>query len=267
MVALGLVLLAPLVRADVRRSIAALPALLVVFLVVANAAAALLGRYPFGGHLRHQIGHFPFLLVALFVAVGTGLPRAWARGRAAVVAIAIGGVAANAITWRSQVEAQTDSPWEPKVRRFVEVFDVRAAVLTDQFSLIPFFGSFHQWEWRLREQTIGAHPWQVWTVSSGPISFALCRMKDWQLDPASHTTVESLARCLEHSRQGRVAVFRVQQKLPPSRDRRETEALVRDLARHAGATLEEVRVERGDLYARFRRAASAGRARAPHPSR
>ena len=228
-----------------------LPIMLCVMLPL-NIAAAIAGRYPFGGELRHQIYLFPFALIALCAGIETVRRRAptpWSDRRIWVGAVAIS-VAASTWLWTSTFRVFPGRLAQTEMDTFRAAFGTPRAVLVDQFNLILFFDHHHDWTWRLEWQDPGRSLWQVWSATKDGQRIALCRSRQWLLDFSKPETYGEVADCMR--RVGPVTVFRLQQSGHVSARRAADIAdVVKELGPSAGVTLTSATVRGEDLFLAF----------------
>jgi hypothetical protein len=235
-------------REAVRRA----PPLLLLAMVGLLVAAALLGRYPYGGWPRHQYFLFPFVVVALSLLIDRVAPR---TGRAAGLAVGLFGLAVlvNTTSWVSQFRITEGYLMQTPINRFRELFPSLEIVYVDQFTLIHVFTHYQGRPWRLHN-TSEEPSIDVWRVGgSGPRGFYVCRdRRQWLLDFSRRLSYRNLRGCLDATGARQAAVLRIQQprrtaNWPVER----TEELAAGEAERYGLRLGTVVVEGADLYASF----------------
>ena len=237
------------------RAVALLPPIMLIVMAGLTLAAAVAGRYPFGGPVRHQFFLLPFAVLTLAVIldrVGRVLPAGWPR-HALVLVVAVG-CAASIASWTAPFRATPGLMFQRQMAMFrASVPDARAIYL-GQFSLIPFFMHHHEWDWRLRGPLGPADQFRVWTVSRDGRELFVCRDRaHWELDVADAELYANLDRCLDATGTFRVALFRVgPERLRQSRE--EGEALMKELAGKAGLEPRVIAIKRGNVFAEFERA-------------
>jgi hypothetical protein len=256
--ALAVGALAWLVSRRARGRLAVVPPIVLGVMLALNLVAAVAGRYPFGGELRHEIYLFPFALIALCAGIDTVRRRVslpWSDRRAWVGAAALG-VAASTWMWTSTFRVVPESLMQAQMDTFRAAFGTPRAVLVDQFNFIMFFDHYHDWDWRLDWQDPGRSPWQIWRASKGGSHIAVCRSQQWQLDFSKPETFGDVAGCVR--RAGPVAVFRPQQPgLPATWRVSDTPDLVKRLGPAAGVTSTGATVHGEDVFVAFEAAAPA----------
>jgi hypothetical protein len=162
-------------------------------------AGGIFGRYPFGGKLRQQFILFPFAVIWGCVL----LDRSTALIRHRHLRTAFMGFAALLITglWavqfyqlpRVSMEFETDD-----MIRFRESFPSPPAVYVDQFSLIPFFSQYLDWNWRFAGKVPFARLTNIYRVSKGTDEFLVFRDKrPWNADFEDPALYNELAAVLE----------------------------------------------------------------------
>jgi 4-amino-4-deoxy-L-arabinose transferase-like glycosyltransferase len=241
------------------------PPLLLLAMTGLLIALALLGRYPYGGYLRHQFVLFPFaVIVTALVAdeVARGAARRFGRslGALAVGLFALA-VALNTASWTGQFRTVRAPLMQDQIDRFRGVFPAAEVIYVDQFNLVNLFLHHDELRWRFVRRIPSGAPVDLWRVGgdgTGGVSvgFDLCRdQAQWQLDLSQRPTYRRIRRCLDATGAERVTVFRPQQRGKPLRWRlARTEELARRLAESTGMVLETLEVgEDGDVYAAFAR--------------
>ena len=113
--------------------------------------ASLLGRYPFGGELRHQFILFPFMVLSIFALVDEIVARLHHQ-QVAFAAVSTAVILNGVVQWR-QVRFVDDEPAAPELATFDRYFGDSRAVYVDQTNLIYFFA---------------AHQRDMWLAQSGP---------------------------------------------------------------------------------------------------
>ncbi|HUP24571.1 MAG TPA: hypothetical protein VNB06_16715 [Thermoanaerobaculia bacterium] len=235
-----------------RASLAMVVFVVLAVMVLLNLFAALAGRYPFGGHLRHEIFLFPFVTIALFAGIES--VRRLVPLRAASLGLWVGAtsacVVASCCLWMSSHRVRSTGLFQVQMDTFRQAFGTSRATLVDQFNLIGLFGHYHDWKWKLTWQSRDRDPWQVWDVSKGEERFQLCRSRQWLLNLSRPATFSGVAECVD--RVGAVAIFRPQQSaFAPSWDTAASEQLANELGPPLGIRPDAVLVDGNDVYVSF----------------
>jgi hypothetical protein len=236
--------------------LAAVPIVVLLAMVAANAIGGLTYRYPFGGAARHEFFLVPFAVVSLFTLVECArraLPRGLRRRRIAAGGAFLG-VAASIVSWGSTFHVTAQAPFQPQMDAFRRAIPAPGAVLLDQFSLINFFSHYHDWQWRAGDDYPGKGVRQTWSVTSSERRMAICRGTQWSLDMSSVETLETIVDCAHKTGMMRVALFRTHQPYtspastasPPG-----FAAFNRALAQAAGLVPVAVVADGDDLSAEF----------------
>ena len=239
-----------------------LPILIPGVMLAGMALAGVLGRYPFGGELRHQYVVFPFLIVGLGAAAGVtaGMVRTGV-GRAVVISVRAIGIAWNARMSVHTFPVITGRLMQKQVDLFRQSFPAAQAVYVDQFSLIAFFMHHDDWDWSFIRRSQGVPTIDLWRVSRGGTSFALCRDRyTWMVNLSQRQVYNGINRCRRMAGADAVTFFGLEQPgrmgpLPDGSDARET---LSNQARTVGLELRGLEVDEKTIFAQF-----APRAEAP----
>jgi len=255
LVIVGLITAVGLARLRRTKAPRLVSALLVLFTVmlVANAAAGLADRYPFGGTLRHEFFLVAFAVALVFtlfdVAVG---PRRSGVRESAWLAAASSGVAASVLLWTWNFPFIVTPLAQGEMERFNRVVPAPQAVLVGQFTLINFFLQHDGWNWKLIDEWKSDPVLQTWSVERAGHRIILCRAGAWSMnmeDVVSYTTVEE---CRQKAHTGRVALFQTQWNLErPAWDTSKTGEFVRVLSDRADLTPVVFESNGGDVFAEF----------------
>jgi len=232
-----------------------LPVMLGTMAALALTAAAI-GRYPFGGPLRHQLFLFPFAILSLFVVldrIDRALPDGWQRR--ALVVVVLAGCVSSISGWMSQFRVTSGVMEQGKMNAFRSSFPATRAIYLDQFSLIPFFAYYHDWQWRLEGGQGGPSRFRVWRVSKDGRELQICRDRmHWQLDVSDAEMYSDVAQCLAVTGGPDVTLFRLNQvNLPAGSGKAELKALMEGLAAKAGLRPESIVIRKGAVFAAFER--------------
>jgi uncharacterized membrane protein len=222
-----------------RSSVAVVPFAFVIVMIALNILAALAGRHPFGGYLRHEFFLFPWLVICLFTATEFArlrLKGAWSSPRLWSVAAAVL-VAVNSLAAAFSFHATSIDPvlFGHHVEKFRETVGEAPTILVDQFSLIIFLTNNNDSRWQRTFQDVERGVWQVWDLHGHGSDVRLCRSRQWQLDFSSADTYHELIDCLKQTGAISVAVFRPQQpEFEPAWIRHDAQSLTNALARKEG---------------------------------
>jgi hypothetical protein len=235
--------------------------MMLALLAAAMMAAALLGRYPFGGFLRHQFILFPFVVLAGFALLDEVAARL-DRPRIALAAVAAAVLLKSALQWR-QVQFVAAEPQSLEVAAFHAALGDSGAVYVDRFSLIPFVAGQQHHAWA-EQFGLGDDFVALPVRRAGQTLLVVRDMRRWNCDLADRRLYRDLRGVIERTGQPAIDVFRLRQDahlLPPAPPP-ERAALAESVLRAAAA--EGLRVERLILdglhvYARLRPADGASR--------
>lgn len=198
------------------RTKAILVPLMLGIMMTMTLIAALAGRYPFGGPLRHQFFLFPFVILSVMIMldrIAAWLPSGWMHR--AFVSVAGGACLASTVAWMPTFSLTPGLPFVREMAVFRTLFPAPPAIYVAQYSLIPFFVHYHDWEWRL-ERSGKAHPgFGVWKVSKDGQEFRVCRdLAHWTLDFSEADLYSNIERCLKATSAPRVAIFELGRPAP-----------------------------------------------------
>ena len=222
--------------------------------------AALLGRYPFGGYLRHQYVLFPFLVLAGFALIDELVDRL-RRPRLALAAVAAGVVLSSAAQWRL-VHLVDVEPLGFEVAQFAELFPDSGAVYVDRFSLIPLIAAQQRRPWADQVE-VGPNLVAV-PVGDGERTLLVVRdMRRWSADLRDPALYRDLRALLDRTGLPAVDVFRLRQDahlLPsdPRATRIELADSVIGQASAAGLRAERLVLDGLHVYIRLRPAGTGG---------
>lgn len=230
------------------------PAIVLITMTALIIALAFLGRYPYGGRLRHQFFLFPFALIVLVLLIDAVARRSGRRLAGLVVGLFALGSVLNAANWLRSYQVPPFDPFQVRTDRFYEQFPAPEAIFVDQFSLIQLFRRHHDRPWRFERRVRGRGPVDVWRVGeAGGGEFYVCLDSHWQLDLSSRLTYLRLAQCLDGTGGRRVVVFHEQhQDIPVRRPIPQTGEIAGQAAA-VNLVAERVVAGRAGVWAAFRR--------------
>ena len=229
------------------------PVAMLVQLLVLIAAAALAGRYPFGGFLRHQFILFPFAVLAAFALVDTLI--AGRRRQGLVAAALVAGLVLNGVVQWQRIPRLTEEPGGEEVARFTDALGDSQAVYVDHFSLIHLFAGTQPDTWA--PQVGPAGDVEELPVIGPRRTFTVYRdMRRWRSDLGDAQVHRDLRGILERSRRPSIDIFALgigADTDPPDRAERvgQAEAIIA-AARAAGLRVERLVLDRQHRYARLR---------------
>lgn len=218
---------------------AVLPALLLA-LTAAHFAGSIVGRYPFGGALRHQFFVFPFALATLFLLLDrllARLPAATPR-RLGVGLVAIAALSSAALQWRV-IPAPRAELFTGEYAIFRAQFPAVEAVYLDGFNLTAFFTHTQDWTWAYEGAT-ARERLHLLRVSNGDDSFLVMRdMRRWNAELDEPQLYAIMRAGLEAADATSLAVFHLDQQglrspAPTPAEQYETSAAMVRLGRAQG---------------------------------
>ena len=240
-----------------KRTVAMILPVMLAIMIGLTLAAAVAGRYPFGWPLRHQFFLLPFAILSLVVVldrIDQTLPAGWPRS--ALTAAVMAGCAASVVGWMVTFSVTPGLMYQRQMDTFRSLSPSARAVYVDQFSLIPLFMHYHEWEWRLEQPAASPSSFRVWKVSKDGRELRVCRdLAHWQLDISEAALYANLQKCLETTGAPEVAMFRLGRNgLPPGWQGGEMSTLMEELAAKAGLRPVSIAIRRGAVFAAFDRA-------------
>jgi len=208
-VVVGIVALARILREE-GDPVAAVVPVTAVLLTCGLAAASLIGRYPFGGTLRHQYIVFPLALISLALLVDRWVDRGSSRsvrGVARGLALSVVVLAAASQWMHLQIrrtELATDG-----FRRFRAEFPDASDIYLDQYSLILFFAHEHEAEWTF-DPSFDRGRTDRMRVRRGDREFVVYRDRRWQAHLDDTAVFRNLRGIMRQARLGRLVVFHLE---------------------------------------------------------
>lgn len=246
----------PLREAEGRAVAGRIPPLLLAAMSALVVAAALLGRYPYGGWLRHQFFLFPFLLIVLAQALGAVATRFGRLIGGLAVALLPLAALLNAANWASHFRTTAPYTMQNEVEFFDELFPSPEVVYVEQFNIINLFSRHHRQRWRFVGRVSEDGPIDLWRVGEEGREFYVCRDRQhrFHLDLSRDDTYLRMRHCLEATGADRVTVLRTQLRgTTPDFEIGRSEELAARGADLAGLVLEKVVVRGNHVYAAFSR--------------
>lgn len=238
---------------------AAAPLATLFLLATLIIAAALLGRYPFGGFLRHQFILFPFVVLVGFGLLDEAVARL-GRRRLAVAALAALVLLHAGAQWR-RVRFVDGEPASLDVAPFDALFADSVAIYVDRFSVIPLIASRQRDVWAAQVD-LGGDIVAVPVRRRDGTQLVLRDMRRWSCDLADPALYRDLRRLIDRAKLPALDLFRLRQDshlLPPvpREERRQLAETVLHLARGAGLGVERLVLDGPHVYLRLRPAAVA----------
>ena len=229
-----------------------------VFFLMLGAfmVAALRGRYPFGGGLRHQFLLFPFLAlsaVGILNKISSLMPVRNIR----IILLAAGFMASGANSMAAYARFQNirDDNATRDIALFRSFFQHPRVVLLDQFNVVSFFAHHHDWKWT----TVARHgSLYKYVVSKNGNEFTVMRENSvWNFDFTAANSYPYIKQALEAAAGEPITVFCIDQAgshVPRApADEQAFEQNVRMLASQAGLHLKRLVVKGVDIFAQFDR--------------
>ena len=235
-------------------AVASAPLATLAILATAMLGAALAGRYPFGGYLRHQFILFPFVVLSAFALLDEIVARCTHR-RVALGAVCVALILKALLQWQ-QVQFVVDEPGAEEMVQFNRVLGDSRAVYVDQFSLIPFFAAHQRDTWS--EPTEPREQFLAYPVRGSQRSLLVLRdLTRWNSDLSDPGLYRDLRQLIELTGLPAVDLFRLRQDahlLPaPARvERAQLAESVVELAASAGLRVERLVLDGHHVYARVR---------------
>lgn len=124
------------------------PALFLVLLLIVTMTLGVLGRYPFGGSMRHQFLIFVFGLLAGCVAFDEAARRLGPRGRVTAVVVAVAALAADVYANREGYRIPPFEPFEWKRGIVGRHLGDASVVHLDHLNTVALMMERYTWDWR-----------------------------------------------------------------------------------------------------------------------
>jgi len=228
----------------------ALPILVLLFIAAEMVGAALLGKYPLGGQLRHQSLLFPFILLSLASIGGMFLRRVPRNGvRHAVVLAAAVLIAANAITGSLRFPIVRGALFENELRKFRTVVPPSTLLYLDEFSTIAFFSHHYAWRWHLAASD-SIHT-LYYEVTKGRESMRVVRVRnEWNFRPFEEDLYRDLRLTMELHRARSAGLFALG-TIPAGMSAEEARSRVARAAATQRLNVEGLLVDGANLYVRL----------------
>jgi hypothetical protein len=234
--------------------VAAAPTAALALLAIGMMVAALLGRYPFGGFLRHQFILFPFVVLAGFALVDEIAARL-PRRRLALAAVAMTVLLSSSLQWRRLAFADQE-PAAEEVAQFTRAFADSRAVYVDRFSLIPFIANHPPDRWST-QVGVGDTFVAVPVVEDEGTLLVLRDTRRWNSDLSDRRLYRDLRQAMALAQLPAIDLFRLRQDaylLPPASRQQRADLADAVIQTAAGEHLDVERLVLDGLhvYARLR---------------
>jgi hypothetical protein len=244
----------------------AMPSAILLLLLAIGMAGGLLGRYPFGGAMRHQFLLLVFGLLAGFVAFDRLLGFASPILRVLLVVLCASAITANTVQNLRAWWTPGPDPFDAEARTFWSEFPNAHHVHLDQFNLIGFFAQHHDWLWTFLGRAAGNPSLERYEISREKRRLTVVAHRDlWNMDFRDPSLYDALAGSRSASDPLCLEIFCVRQPLPgrpANADKRDLDDRITELAPYAGLHANKLLVRGDDVFGDF----CAGRVGAARPS-
>ena len=193
------------------RVVRRLPALFLVLLLAIGMSLGVLGRYPFGGAMRHQFLLLLFAMLAGFVAFDRMLRAIGSPGlRRVLTALCVAAIGAN-FAWRFRALAHP-APYRfrPLVESFSPVFVDAGVVNVDQFNLVGLFSVYADWDWRFVGRDSDSHRVERYELRRDGRHLSVVAFRGWWIfDPANEELYREFREAFERASETCQPVLRI----------------------------------------------------------
>lgn len=173
--------------------------LLIVGLIV---IASVMGKYPFGGRLRHQFIVFPFLLTGFYVFLDrlAGLVKE-ERFRKQILVLCAMAVAYLSVNQIRAFPVLSKDHSADQIRGYYSAFPRPQGVYLDQYNLIAFFIHHRDWSWRHQVPWSPGQTIEQFRLEKDGARLLVFRDKTprWNLDLLDEGWYKDLAECVRNS--------------------------------------------------------------------
>jgi hypothetical protein len=225
-----------------------LPAGVFALLLLLGMLLGLLGKYPFGGLLRHQLLLLLFAPLAAWMALDALRVRAAAQAlRRALTALGFAAVAILGTLAASEIHAtpRLAAPLLPALDRD---YGAQAAVYLDQFNLIGFFLQAHEQEWAYAGP-LGTQGLEAYRLEgNGGTRTVLANRSRWILDLADPGVYREAAAAARLAGQP-CPVLYVTRQVPLEAE--PSEASLRAISSDAGLDLKKASLSKAFAFAQL----------------
>jgi hypothetical protein len=232
-------LIATLRAADVT---VAMPVVIFLALLSGIVILSFVGKFPFGGHLRHQFLLFPFVVLTI-VSTASLVSR-----RQIVVAVLATLIAANALTGYSRYGIIRQPLYQDAVQKFRTVVPHADLLYLDEFSTMAFFSEHHSWDWHL----VGSDSIHTlhYDLTKDGRSMRLVRVRDhWSFDLFDAAFYRELRRTMDLHRATVAGLF-VLLDVPAGTAAEDVRSRMTQAATNQRLGIDAVAVDGKNVYAR-----------------
>jgi len=202
----GLAVLFGILRKERQTGAAVFP-IVAVMLVGGLLAASIIGRYPFGGTLRHQYIVFPMALVAFFLWFDRIALRVSSRpGRAIFQGVFVAVLVVSGASQWSNLKTPRKELATEGMERFRAEFGQASSIYLDQFSLILFFAHEHDADW-VSDPSFQQKRTDRFRVERDGRVFDVYRDRRWQAHLDRPAVFKSLHNTMSRANLDRMVVF------------------------------------------------------------
>lgn len=218
----------------------ATPVVLLCVLGSLVVLAALFGKYPLGGQLRHQFLLFPFIILAVVSLLGAMRPRGVFAALFAIL------ICANAVAGYRQFQIIRTPLFQSEFEKLRTVVPPSTMLYVDEFSTIALFCRDHDWNWHLaasdKRHTL------FYELTKGGARKKLVRIRNqWNFDPLQEALYRDVRREMDLHGERSAGLFAIRTIWPGT----DTRAQVERAASAAGLTVDAILVDGRNLYARL----------------
>ena len=236
---------------------AAAPVVFVV-LTLSLLAASVAGKYPFGGHMRHQYIIFPFAVLSTFLLLDRVAERLKRRiPQLVLVFVAAALLIANAGQGWKTGDIHREELFTSEFHFFGKEYMPVGAVYVDQFNLIAFFSNVQDWTWHFDRNLIPGKIDLLRMEKEGRHLSVLRDLSRWKARTDDPRLYEDIDVAMTKAGLGAVAVFRLSPEDPGAAPQKtEQDRLSMKISRMAeehGFVADHVMFHDGYVYVLFSR--------------
>jgi hypothetical protein len=225
-----------------RASAATATVAMTIVLCALIAGASLLGKYPFGGQLRHQFLIYPFLVLGAVSVIGVV-----SRHRAVIAILALA-IVANAAAGYSRFQIIRSPLFLDELKQFRAVVPPSSMLYLDEFSTISLFSFYDTWDWHLASSD-SIHTLH-YEVTHGNNRMDVVRVRNqWNFNPLDAALYRDLRRSMDLHAARSAGLFALS-TIPAGIPEQEVRSRIIQAAAGSGLAIEEMRVDGGNLYVR-----------------
>ena len=217
-------------------------------------AAAIAGKYPFGGDLRQQFLLFPFLILGAAIAIDRALSSGRARLQILYAVAAIVWIVAVSWLRLAQLPKTSTPVVADRMEKFDSIFPDPTAIYMDQWNLIAFFQFHDTWKWTFVDHDPAVKGVDVYRLTKGDRRLTVFRNKvAWNFRPEDDGVFQALSAFLRRGEAPRVTLFCMLQT-PPAASRAEVWRAVKTMSDNSGICADRQDLSSINWFARFRTA-------------